>query len=375
MSEIYAYLRAHQDEMLRQVEWLVRQDSPSNDKELVDKCGRQLCEIIRNTLNVETQSINQKKVGNHVMFKVGRGPTKILLLGHFDTVWDPGVLRYRIEGNKAYGPGIFDMKAGIVQGIWAVKALRECSQSLSTEVTFLLTTDEEVGSGTSRSIIEEKARQADAVFVLEPSVGKTGAIKTARKGTFLYNITAHGVSAHAGNHPEDGASAIHELSRQVSRIVDSIPNHVYGTTVNVGTIRGGMRSNVVADTAHIEVDVRVSDLSEVPRIEQFFNGLSPHDVRIKFVIAGGLNRPPLEKTEQSQRLYKMAKQIASQELGFELEEASVGGGSDGNFTSALGIPTLDGLGAVGDGPHAEHEHILIDGLSQRSALLAYLLMA
>ncbi|WDL98420.1 M20 family metallopeptidase [Alicyclobacillus sp. ALC3] len=373
MSQIYDYLKAHQQQMLAQVEQLVRSESPSTDKSMVDACGQLIARMVQSEFGVEPEVFHQSEQGDHLCARVGQGEKKVLILAHFDTVWEVGRLPYRVDGDVAFGPGIFDMKSGIVQALWALKAIRACGQELPVEVTFLFTSDEEIGSPSSRPIIEELAKDSDIALVVEPSVGKSGALKVARKGTADYLIQAHGIAAHAGNHPEDGASAIHELCAQVGRIIE-LQDPARGTTVNVGKVVGGSRSNVVADHAAIEVDVRFAEPDEAARIEAEMRSLASIDERVTLTVQGGINRLPLHQSEDSRKLFETAKQIAATQLGFQLESARVGGGSDGNFTAGVGTPTLDGLGPVGDGPHAEHEHIVVSGLPQRAALLAHLLL-
>jgi glutamate carboxypeptidase len=370
MDAILRFLKDQETSMLAELEQIVRVDSPSDNKSLVDTCGRRLQTIVETQWGVRGQVIEQSVVGNHLRFEYGHpGGDQVLLLTHYDTVWEPGRLSWRLEENRAYGPGVFDMKGGIIQGVWAVAALRHCG--FSGRVVMLSTSDEEIGSVTSRRLIEEEARRSKAVFVLEPSVAGTGALKTSRKGVGLFQLGVEGRAAHAGNHPEAGISAIEELSHQVIRL-HQMTDFSVGTTVNVGVIRGGSRSNVVADQASASIDVRVSSSAETKRIEAALKSLAPVLEGTTLTVTGGINRPPMERTNTTADLFDLASRIA-ESLGFHVSEASVGGGSDGNFTSVLGIPTLDGLGCVGDGPHAEYEHILVDEMPLRAALLAHLI--
>jgi glutamate carboxypeptidase len=311
--------------------------------------------------------------GDHLLAEFGCGTSQILLLGHFDTVWPVGQLErmplVRSNG-RLHGPGVFDMKAGIAIGMLATRALLETGVSLSRRIVMLWTTDEEVGSATSRAAIEDEARRSDAVLVLEPSL-PGGAVKTARKGCGEYELRVRGVAAHAGIDPSKGASAIHELARQIV-LVQQLQDLDRGISVNVGTISGGTRTNVVAEEARAVVDVRAPTQADAARVDAAFRALKAVDERTAVSVTGGLNRPPLERTAQVARLYQQASEVG-RELGQALGEGSTGGGSDGNFTAALGVATLDGLGAVGDGAHALHEHVEIESLPVRAALVAGLI--
>jgi glutamate carboxypeptidase len=315
----------------------------------------------------------QKKFGD--ILEARFGPTgssrkPILLLGHLDTVWPMGTLKtmpWREADGRFYGPGVLDMKAGVVMTLAAIDILRELK--LSRPVTLLLNSDEEVGSDASRPITEKLARESSAVFVLEPAQGL--AYKTARKGVGHYHVQVTGVAAHSGVDFERGHSAILELAKLIQTI-SGFTDLSIGRTVNCGVISGGTRSNVIAQTATVEVDVRIAKDSYAPRVEKFFRSLKPSDPHCKLQITGGINRPPMERKPGTIALYERARKLAA-ELGFDLPEASTGGGSDGNFTAALGIPTLDGMGAIGEGAHAAHEHLVTEHLVPRTALLAAML--
>jgi glutamate carboxypeptidase len=280
---------------------------------------------------------------------------------------------FRRADGRLWGPGVFDMKAGIVFFLFAVRALRELDIPVPSKVALQLNADEEIGSESSRALTEKNAARSKAVLVLEPGTGLTGKLKTARKGVGDFLIAVRGKASHAGLDFQTGASAILELARQIE-CISAFAQPQRGITVNAGVISGGTRSNVVAAEARAEIDMRVLRLKDAVRLEKRFRGLRPRDRRCSIEISGGLNRPPMERSAGTVRLFRTAQKLA-REIGVELEESLSGGGSDGNFTAALGIPTLDGLGAVGEGAHAAHESILINRMADRTALLAKLLAA
>jgi glutamate carboxypeptidase len=358
--------------LLETIEALVSLESPTTDKAAVDRCGRALAARLE-AIGGRVSRLPRVDRGDHLLAEFGCGASQILLLGHFDTVWPIGQLErmplVRSNG-RLHGPGVFDMKAGIAIGMLATRALLETGVSLSRRIVMLWTTDEEVGSATSRAAIEDEARRSDAVLVLEPSL-PGGAVKTARKGCGEYELRVRGVAAHAGIDPSKGASAIHELARQIV-LVQKLQDLDRGISVNVGTISGGTRTNVVAEEARAVVDVRAPTQADAARVDAAFRALKAVDERTAVSVTGGLDRPPLERTAQVERLYQQASEVG-RELGHALGEGSTGGGSDGNFTAALGVATLDGLGAVGDGAHALHEHVEIESLSDRAALVAGLI--
>lgn len=296
----------------------------------------------------------------------------VLLLGHHDTVWGLGTLRampFKVRAGRAHGPGIFDMKSGIVCAIWALRALQSVEIPRSRPVRIFLNPDEEVASRAFRKELLAEARRARAVLVLEPALG-SGALKTARKGVGEFRLAVHGRPAHAGINPAAGVNAITELARQLLR-VEKMADPKRGLTLTVGVIEGGTRTNVVPELARARIDVRVPRLADARRIERRMHSLKPVHPEARLVIQGGVNRPPLERVRAA-ALFELARELG-RKMGFELEEGSTGGGSDGNFTAALGIPTLDGLGGVGDGAHARHEHVVIRELPRRAALLAALI--
>ena len=301
---------------------------------------------------------------------------QVLALGHSDTVWAMGTLRsmpFREAGGRLWGPGVLDMKSGVAFFIFAVQALRELGIAAPSRVLLQLNSDEEVGSESSRALTEKNGRRSHAVLVLEPGTGLEGKVKTARKGVGSITVTVHGRASHAGVDFTAGASAVVELARQIERIA-GFTNLKRGLTVNPGVIRGGTRSNVVAAEAAADVDMRVMRLTDAAALEKKFRALRPVDKRCRIEIAGGLNRPPMERSAGIRAMFQMARRMAG-ELGIELQDSMTGGGSDGNFTAALGVPTLDGLGGVGEGAHAVNESILTERIADRTALLGKLLAA
>jgi glutamate carboxypeptidase len=373
------FCRAELPWLLDTIESLVRLESPTTDKTAVDRCGAELVRRLE-AIGGRVSRLPGAGRGDHVRAEFdpvsrssGGGNGQILLLGHFDTVWPVGQLArmpLEVKNGRLHGPGVFDMKAGIAIGMLAARALREQTGLLRHRVVMLWTTDEEVGSATSRSFIEDEARRSAAVLVLEPSL-PGGAVKTARKGCGQYELVVHGVAAHAGIDPTKGASAIHELAHQICRLYE-LPKNWPGVSLNVGTITGGTRPNVVAEQAAAIVDVRAATSDEMRMFDDVMRRQTARDVRTRVEVSGGFDRPPLERSAGVERLYDQARVVA-REIGFELAEGATGGGSDGNFTAALGVPTLDGLGAVGDGAHALEEHVEVATLADRAALVAGLI--
>lgn len=348
---------------------LVQQESPSEDRQAVNAAVG-IAERTAKEFGARSKRHRQREFGDVLELRFGprRSPRKpVLLLGHLDTVWPIGTLTkmpWRVGDGRYWGPGVLDMKAGIVIALTALNTLRE--MNLARPTILLLNSDEEVGSPVSRLITERLALESAAVLVLEPAQGL--AYKTARKGVGFYNVQVTGVGAHSGVDFERGHSAVLELAKQVPTI-SNFTNLARKLTVNCGVIAGGTRSNVVASSAHTEVDVRIAKASDASYVEKLFRSLKVSDPHCKLTITGGINRPPMERKAGTIALFKKARLLAA-ELGFTLEEAATGGGSDGNFTAALGVPTLDGMGAVGDGAHAAHESVVIEHLIPRTALLA-----
>jgi glutamate carboxypeptidase len=358
---------------------LVEAESPSDDKAAVDACA-QVAAGLAEQCGGKLKRHRQREFGDVLEVRWGSprkstaGGARILLLGHLDTVWPLGTLQkmpWRASGgggeDRIYGPGVLDMKAGVAMALAAMRVLGQLG--IKRPVTLLLNSEEEIGSPVSRAITEKLARESDAVLVLEPAQGL--ACKTSRKGVGNYRIEVTGVAAHAGVDFERGHSAVLELARLLEKVAGFTDLRV-GRTVNPGVIGGGTRSNVIAEHAWAEVDVRVARASDSAKVERMFRRLKCEDKRCSVQITGGINRPAMERGAGTVRLYKQARAIAH-EIGFTLEEAATGGGSDGNFTAALGVPTLDGLGAVGEGAHAAHEQIVVEHLVPRTALLAGLI--
>lgn len=374
--QIKTTIERYLPEFLQLLEESVNMDSPSLDKALCDQMcdwyAKQFTALVGGT----TERIPSSTHGDRLLCKVGQGNRRILLLGHYDTVWSAGEAARRpfsVSEGKAFGPGVYDMKAPLLQGMFAIKALMEMGRfPQNLEVQILINSDEEIGSPTSRELIEEIAQEADVVLVLEPPMEPAGSLKTSRKGSGRFYIKAKGRAAHAGVKPQDGISAVVELAHHILQL-DQLNDYEIGTTVNVGTITGGIGVNVVAAEATAAVDVRVKSQAEADRVTAAIYALKAVHPEAAIVVEGGMVRPPMERTKQVADLYELAAEIARVELGEEIGETSTGGVSDGNFTAAIGIPTLDGLGIRGDHAHSPDEFIWINEITNRTALLAALL--
>jgi glutamate carboxypeptidase len=363
-------------QMLSVLRAFVLAESPSLEKSPADRC----CAIVAKEWRkrgARVERIAQKHRGDHLRItwqpQKSRAAGQLLVLGHYDTVYATGTLAkmpFHVSAGKAYGPGTFDMKAGIVQALFALDALRQTQAPLRKRIVFLWTSDEEIGSDSSRKLLEAEARRSDAVFVLEPSLGPRGLLKTARKGVGEAEIIVHGRASHAGLAPGEGVNAVHELARQIARL-EQWNDLRRGISVNADVIEGGTRVNVIAQRARAVIDLRALRISDMRRLEKRLGALRPLTRGARLEIRGGFNRPPMER-KVSAALFSLAKSVAAQ-MGLSIGECVAGGGSDGNLTAALGVPTLDGLGAVGDGAHAAHEHVLAKAMPERSALLAALL--
>ena len=376
ISNRLAFFNHRKDAITETVRQLVEIESPSESKQAVDRLGALLAGRFEG-LGGHAKFHRSQEFGDHLQvdFATERSGKPVLLLGHIDTVYSLGTLATmpcRVAADRMWGPGALDMKSGIALMLHAIDGLRTWhNDSLPRPVTVLLVSDEEVGSESSRPITESLARKSAAVLVLEPSFGAKGALKTARKGVGEYTIRVMGKAAHSGLDFDKGESAIVEMARQITAI-SKLVDVKGGLTLNVGRVSGGTRTNVIPAQATVSLDVRVRRAKDAAAIDRRLRSLKPFNRKCKLEITGAVNRLPMERTAAVARLYQQAAEIAKQ-LGWKLEEASVGGGSDGNFTASLGIPTLDGLGGVGEGAHATNESITISELPRRAALLAGLI--
>ncbi|WP_376789189.1 M20 family metallopeptidase [Thermoflexus sp.] len=365
---------ALREELVSLLRELALRESPTTEKGAVDRLGEFVADRLRD-LGARVERIPQETVGDHWIATWGdpESSTQILTLCHLDTVWPLGTLArmpIREENGRLYGPGVFDMKGGIAILLGALQGLQALAVCPPHRIRMLFTSDEETGSETSRPLIEEEARRSHLVLCLEPAL-PDGSLKTFRKGVGDFVVAAYGRSAHAGADPQRGVNAIEELAYQIMRL-RGLADPRRGTTVTVGVIRGGTRPNVVPEYAEMVVDVRVATRAEMDRIEKAFRNLRPVLDGARLEVRGGFNRPPMERNALMVTTFERARAIAAA-LGLALTEGGTGGGSDANFTAALGIPTLDGLGAIGNGAHALDEHVHIDSLPQRAALVAALL--
>jgi len=376
MDLLLRYARQKQGEIVTLIREFVECESPSDNPVSVNRFTDLLAERVKDMARVGTYA-GGDAYGKHIRCEFelpgAKKQGQILALGHSDTVWPLGTLAtmpFRQSKGRLWGPGVFDMKGGLAFFIFAMRALWELEVPVARNVLLQVNSDEEIGSPSSRALTEEAARKSAAVLVLEPGAGLDGKLKTARKGVGDYTITVRGRAAHAGLDFSNGASAILEMSRQIEKIA-GFTRLDRGITVSPGVIQGGTRSNVIPAECRAEIDVRIPRASGRAYLERRFASLKPFDKRCTIEVKGGLNRPPMERSAGTRGLFRQAKALAA-ELGVSLEESSSGGGSDGNFTAALGVPTLDGLGAVGEGAHAANESILMDRIADRTALLAKL---
>jgi glutamate carboxypeptidase len=377
-SWMLSYFEERCTEMLEFTRWLVEQESMSRVADATRQIAVRLGETLAST-GAEVELLDDAHYGATLRARFGNGSDvsangkQLLVVGHLDTVWPIGTLAarpFRVEADRAYGPGIFDMKAGVMLSSFAMRALKELSRATKRPTTLLMTCDEETGSHFSKDIIEDEARCSHAALVLEPPI-PGGTIKTGRKGVGEFELIIRGRPAHAGNDPRAGISAITEMAHQILAI-NKLSDYERGTTLNVGVARGGVLSNVIAAEAHAFIDMRFQTVEEGTRIIEAMSKLQPVLKGARMEVRGGINRPPLVRTPETGVLFEQARSLAS-EIGFELKEGSVGGGSDGNFIAALGVPVLDGLGVDGAGAHAEHEHIIISDIPRRAALLTRLI--
>lgn len=371
MDELLTRIDERRAETVNLIRRLVELESPSGDAAALARIADLIAEESSGLAST------RRWPGGHIRCDFDlpgrRKSGRLLGLGHLDTVWPAGTLKampFEERDGRLWGPGVLDMKSGIAFFLTAMRVLRDLNLPVSRRVSLLLVTDEETGSQTSRAITEREAKRSDAVLVLEPGTGLEGKLKTARKGVGDYLITVHGRAAHSGIDFAAGASAVVELARQIERIA-ALSDPARGVTLNPGIVEGGTRVNVVAAKARVHVDLRVWRMADARRVDRALRRLKPVDPRCRIEITGGLNRPAMERTPGVVRLFRLARGLAKG-LGVDLEESSTGGASDGNFTAGLGIPTLDGLGGVGEGAHAPHESILVDRITDRTALLAAL---
>jgi glutamate carboxypeptidase len=373
-TDILDSARARHDHTMGTLKRLVELESPSSDKDAVDRLIDYLEEQVQ-VRGGKSERLPQETFGDLLVSRFGSGDSRpLLVMTHVDTVWPVGTidrLPWRIESGKAYGPGIFDMKASVAMMFTALDIISDLNLA-HRPVVWVINTDEEVGSPVSRPVLEQLARESELVLCLEPPVPPNGALKTERKGVGMFTMTVEGRASHAGADHEAGISAIEEMARQIQWL-HSLTDYEAGTTVNVGVVNGGTKRNVVAAHAEALIDLRVTSLAEADRIVPLILGAESKVNGTQVTVEGELNRPPMERTEAIAAAFNRAREIGKT-VGLDLEEASTGGGSDGNFTAAAGVPTLDGLGCNGSGGHADDEHIDVDRIDQRSALIAALLV-
>lgn len=368
---LLAYFETRLPAMLDAIRTVVEDETPSTDKARLDSFAARLGQRLQAAGGSVVTMANPAR-GNHLRVQItpagAQTQPPALVLCHYDTVWPLGALAthpFRIEADKAYGPGIFDMQTSLVLVEYALQAVRDLDLALPRPVVILITSDEEIGSDTSRALIEAEARQAAYVLVMEsPLPG--GVLKTARKGTGTFILETLGRAAHAGVDPDKGVNAIEEMAHQILA-VHQLADRTQGTTLSAGVIAGGTATNVVPARCVTQIDVRAWTQPEADRLQRAMHALTPVLAGAQVAVSGGWNRPPLERAATGALFTRV--QTIGRTLGLALEEGSTGGGSDGNFTGALGVPTLDGLGVPGDGAHADHEHILVDKISERAALL------
>ena len=378
MSQLLNYLKAHREAMTETLGELVLIESPSHEREAVNRVADYLARAFGDQ-GAKVERIPQTAFGDHLRVTWGDGPRQVLLLGHMDTVWPMGEVEerpFRVAREdstgiiKGTGPGIFDMKGGLVVGLYALAVLQDLRLTPRHRLVFLLNSDEECGSPTSRRHIEEDARRSDYALVLEPS--REDALVTWRKGVGRFELEIQGLASHAGAAHDRGVSAVEELAYQILHL-EELSDYERGTTVNVGVVQGGSKVNVRPASAWAEIDLRVTTAEEGQRMTRAIRGLRPRNPNASLMVSGRMNRPPWETSPGGQTLFERAREVGAR-LGMDLWPAGTGGGSDGNFTAALGIPTLDGLGVVGDDAHAVTEWVDVTSLPLRAALLAELLL-
>lgn len=375
MLEGKEYFEENIDNIIDDIIAIVKLDSPSKNKILVDKCFDKLDELFKVYLDITPKIFESETTGNHRLYEkkpMNNDSASVLLLGHIDTVWDENQLPIKRTDEVLSGPGVLDMKGGLIQALWALKYMNETDKLNDLCVSFFINSDEEIGSNTSKDIIQDISEEYDYVLVLEPPVVESGDLKTGRKGTAAYNIKFIGKKSHSGNDHAGGVNAIVEAAKQVSDL-SALTDYKKGITINVGSISGGGKINIVPDAAEIGIDVRAERAEDLEYIDATIHNIEAYNKAVEIIVDGEINRPPMNNTKNDE-LFLVAKDIAS-ELDLMLESKFVGGGSDGNFTSDMDIPTLDGLGVVGEGIHQEHEKIFIEEIPERASLLTGLIMS
>lgn len=367
MLGIYDYMLKHQDAIKRDIVTLISNDSPSKNQGLCNACKDVIQSLLVREFGYKATEFPQEQTGTHLRFEYGQGHEQLLLIGHYDTVWQKGDLMIYEKDGKLYGPGVVDMKSSIVMAIWALKACKELALFIPYKIVCIFNSDEEIGSKTSRDLIREEAKKSKVVLVLEPPE----ALKTSRKGVLSYDIDIRGKASHAGNSFKSGISAIEEAARLITRF-SHLTDLELGTTVNVGTIYGGSAKNVVPEHVQLGVDIRVLTKHEAHHMERVFTHLKPTRKDIQLTVTGGVDRPPMPRLDSTEHIFDETYAIAG-ELHYILRQVTAGGGSDANFTSGF-APTLDGLGAIGGGMHARDEHIVLSELPKRFALLTKMIV-
>ena len=369
-EEITTYIDTYRDEILRDIIKLVEAQSPSRNKEYADKCADVIQKIVEERIGISATVIDQDETGKNLVFCLGEATLneKIIIVGHYDTVWDIDAIPVKMKGDVLYGPGVFDMKSGIISAIWSMKAIKDLHIPLKHKIILFCNSDEEIGSIHSRQHIKEYCTGCKAAIIAEPSEGETGRLKKGRKGGSGYHIIIHGKAAHAGNEPWKGINAIEEMARQILYI-QSLNDYDKGTTLNVDVVKGGNKTNVIADLAELWVDCRVATFAEADRIHELIMNLKPITEGITLEIEGHKAQALLEENAENGALYSKVKKCA-ESLNMEIDAVAVGGCSDGNYTSTWGIPTIDGMGAVGNGAHSVNEHIDISRNIDRIKLFA-----
>ena len=376
MASLMNSIEKDMPELLELLEESVNKDSPSRNKALGDEIANWYMQQFERLTGSRMRRLANERYGDPLIGEVGNGSERILLLGHYDTVWPAGEAAKRpfaIKDGKVYGPGVYDMKCGLLQAMFAIKVLQDLRRLPADKtIALFINSDEEIQSPSSREWIEQEAKAASAVFVLEPPMEPDGTLKTARKGSASYKMIIKGVSAHAGVDPQKGVSAIQELSYQIQRL-HGLTDYETGTTVNVGIVSGGRGANVVADYAEADIDVRIMTMTEAERVDNIITTMQPVLPGASVTVIGGMTRPPMERSEEIAKLFQLAQSIGTEEFQWKLGESSAGGVSDGNFTAACGTPTLDGLGTRGDFAHSPKEYVLLEDIPRRIALLARLI--